>query len=140
MRGCITLVCICACQNVCNCRVEWSSKHASVVQNIQNHITHNCGVSLRYSRGNAQYGATKGVSGGVSRGFFLEAFDSIMSKISQQCPWSGTPKKTMSNIFRGQELKTVIYSQTFRVPLGYPGKISGYPAKKFGFTGLRRTY
>ena len=30
-------------------------------------------------------------------------------------------------------------SQTFRAPPGYPGKIPGYPAKKFGFLGFGRT-
>ena len=32
------------------------------------------------------------------------------------------------------------FSQTFRAPPGYPGKIPGHPAKKFGFPGFQRTY
>ena len=40
--------------------------------------------------------------------------------------------------YRGRETNTNFVSQTFRAPLGYPGEIPGYPAKKFGFPGFVR--
>ena len=44
------------------------------------------------------------------------------------------------NSIRGWELNTNFFSQTFRVPPGYPGKLREYPAKKFGIPGFWRTY
>ena len=41
----------------------------------------------------------------------------------------------------GGQIRThAFFSLTFRVPAGYPSKIPGYPAKKFGFPGFRGTY
>ena len=37
-------------------------------------------------------------------------------------------------------METNLFSSTFRAPPGYPGKIPGYPAKKFGISGFGRTY
>ena len=36
--------------------------------------------------------------------------------------------------------QTFFFSQTFRAPLGYPGKIPGYPAQKVWFPWFRGTY
>ena len=43
-------------------------------------------------------------------------------------------------IFREQKLNTIVFSQTFRAPLGYPSKIPGYPARKVWFPWLRGTH
>ena len=44
------------------------------------------------------------------------------------------------NNYTGQKLNTNCFSLTFRAPPRIPARIPGYPAKKFGFPGLRGTY
>ena len=44
------------------------------------------------------------------------------------------------SVCRGRELNVPFFSQTFRAPPGYPGKIPGYPAKKVRFPWFRGTY
>ena len=41
-----------------------------------------------------------------------------------------------ASVFRERKLNTNFFSQTFRASPGYPGKIPGYPVKKFGFPGF----
>ena len=53
-------------------------------------------------------------------------------------PRTGYPARKLSlwAVFRERKLNTNLFSQTFRAPPGYPGKIPGYPAKKFDFPGF----
>ena len=48
-----------------------------------------------------------------------------------------SPPYGCSQQSRGRELNTNLLFSIFS---GYPGKIPGYPAKKFGFPGCPRTY
>ena len=41
---------------------------------------------------------------------------------------------------RGQKLNTNLFLKLFGCPRDIPAKVPGYPAKKLGFPGHRRTY
>ena len=45
-----------------------------------------------------------------------------------------------SHTVTGRGLNTNLFSQTLRATPGYPSKIPGYFAKRFGIPGFRRTY
>ena len=48
-------------------------------------------------------------------------------------------KGSKETLLGNEKLNTNLFSQTFRAPPQYPGKVLGYPAKKFGFPVVRRT-
>ena len=81
---------------------------------------------------------------------FSRICDRILSKLNgiwftaaRPTPWLTQPgetnicKRDWPNTLIGNENWTqTFFSQTFRAPPGYPGKIPGYPAQKFDFPGF----
>ena len=56
--------------------------------------------------------------------------DYMGTTAAASCPPQTSEVVQRLGSFRGQKLNTNFFSQTFRAPPGYPGKILGYPAQK----------